>query len=193
MANSVCSAATAVNSSCILSALDHYARRGSGKYEKEALHTASKRACRPASGLEAGLWLEFGVAHGGSTKIILQQLTRSTCSVSRKKLYAFDSFLGLPETWRQPDAHVRGGENISRCCLGAGAFARKGLPPFHNPNVEWRIGWVSTGWRIALRFVSRSHSLHLLSLLISPPHAVQRVALSLPLGACRIGQRGERA
>lgn len=142
MANSVCSAATAVNSSCILSALDHYARRGSGKYEKEALHTASKRACRPASGLEAGLWLEFGVAHGGSTKIILQHLTRSTCSVSRKKLYAFDSFLGLPETWRQPDAHVRGGENISRCCLGAGAFARKGLPPFHNPNVEWRIGWV---------------------------------------------------
>ena len=65
------------------------------------------------------LWLEFGV-HSGHTINYISQFTKDT-------VYGFDSFEGLPETWRP------GYEK--------GVFNRNGILPEVNGNVELIKGW----------------------------------------------------
>jgi predicted O-methyltransferase YrrM len=77
-----------------------------------ALLDGAMRQCR-----DEGLILEFGVFSGRSINDIASRTTR--------RVYGFDSFEGLPETWR-PD-HPQG------------AFRRE--PPQVAPNVELVIGW----------------------------------------------------
>jgi hypothetical protein len=65
-----------------------------------------------------GLFLEFGVATGGT----LRQIAAHAPSGS---VFGFDSFEGLPEHWRMG--------------FGAGAFATDGLPDV--PDAEFVVGW----------------------------------------------------
>ncbi len=67
------------------------------------------------------LWLEFGVAGGGTINYISQ--------FTKDKVYGFDSFEGLPETWRDG--------------FEKGAFNRNGELPQVNSNVELIKGWFS--------------------------------------------------
>jgi hypothetical protein len=60
------------------------------------------------------LWLEFGVASGKTVNYI--------SGFTKETVYGFDSFLGLPETWRQG--------------YEAGAFNLHGNLPKVNPNVS---------------------------------------------------------
>lgn len=78
-----------------------------------------------------GLYLEFGVAGGGSTNQIAQNICKRGAGL---RLYGFDSFAGLPENWRkgfgigefaQHDV-PRVGENVT---LVVGLF-EKTLEPF---------------------------------------------------------------
>jgi hypothetical protein len=59
-----------------------------------------------------GLFLEFGVASGGSTRQLGQAMRANSIA---SKLYAFDSFQGLPENWLPG--------------RGRGYFAQSRLPP----------------------------------------------------------------
>ena len=65
------------------------------------------------------LWLEFGVA-SGTTINYISKFTSET-------VYGFDSFEGLPETWRPG--------------FEKGIFNRNGNLPRVNPNVELIKGW----------------------------------------------------
>lgn len=63
-----------------------------------------------------GLFLEFGVATGGTIKLI--------ASVTKNKVYGFDTFKGLPESWRY---------------MGVGHFACD-IPKDLPENVELVVG-----------------------------------------------------
>lgn len=65
------------------------------------------------------LWLEFGVASGNTINYI--------SSFTKETVYGFDSFEGLPETWRPG--------------FEKGAFARNGDLPKVNDNVVLVKGW----------------------------------------------------
>jgi hypothetical protein len=65
------------------------------------------------------LWMEFGV-HSGSTVNYIAGFTDKT-------VYGFDSFMGLPETWRPK--------------FEKGTFNRNGLLPQVKPNVQLVAGW----------------------------------------------------
>ena len=65
------------------------------------------------------LWLEFGVA-GGRTINYISKFTQDT-------VYGFDSFEGLPETWREG--------------FEKGSFNMNGQLPQVNSNVELIKGW----------------------------------------------------
>lgn len=65
------------------------------------------------------LWLEFGVASGGTINYISK--------FTNDKVYGFDSFEGLPEKWRDG--------------FEKGAFNRNGNLPKVNNNVELIKGW----------------------------------------------------
>jgi len=65
------------------------------------------------------LWLEFGVASGRTINYISKFTTET--------VYGFDSFEGLPETWRPG--------------FEKGAFDRNGEFPTVNPNVTLIKGW----------------------------------------------------
>jgi hypothetical protein len=67
------------------------------------------------------LWLEFGVASGRSINFI----SKFTSAL----VYGFDSFEGLPETWRPG--------------FEKGAFSSGGELPRVNPNVILKKGWFS--------------------------------------------------
>jgi predicted O-methyltransferase YrrM len=134
----VCAASTAGNSSCILKALARYAavvnKGKESKHLKPSHHAGAKLAS--SVGFKSGLWLEFGVAEGGSAKMI--------AAISRRvneTLYAFDSFHGLPEAWRTADHSVRNHATDTQNFMQAGAFARGGVPPFTHPWISWRVGW----------------------------------------------------
>jgi len=58
-----------------------------------------------------GLWLEFGVYHGVTTRFIAER--------GRQPLYGFDSFQGLPEDWRSE--------------YPRGSFALQEIPRFPEP------------------------------------------------------------
>ena len=72
-------------------------------------------SCTPASGMV----LEFGVFSGTSINRIASQMPG-------RRIYGFDSFEGLPETWRQD--------------FGQGTFKRTDLPAVLG-NVELVVGW----------------------------------------------------
>lgn len=70
---------------------------------------------------EDTLWLEFGVASGRSINFISQ--------FTSALVYGFDSFEGLPETWRPG--------------FEKGTFSSGGRPPAVNQNVILKKGWFS--------------------------------------------------
>ena len=67
------------------------------------------------------LWLEFGVAHGGTINYVSQ--------FTSEPVYGFDSFEGLPEKWRDG--------------FDKGAFSQGGVMPTVNKNVQLIKGWFS--------------------------------------------------
>ena len=75
---------------------------------------------------EPGLWLEFGVREGASAKFF-SKYARSL-SVDQK-LYGFDSFLGIRDSW-------------SWINKPTGSFSTQGRIPNPIPGVEFIVGWV---------------------------------------------------
>jgi len=73
-----------------------------------------------ADDLKQGLYLEFGVFTGNSINKIAEK--------TKGKVYGFDSFEGLPESWRT---------GFER---GAFSLNHKTLPDVH-PNVQLVVGW----------------------------------------------------
>lgn len=67
-----------------------------------------------------GLYLEFGVAEGASTRLIATRIDRT--------LHAFDSFRGLPEAWEHE---------------AAGSYSTGGAIPLLPANVRVHVGWFS--------------------------------------------------
>lgn len=65
------------------------------------------------------LWLEFGVYSGKTINYI--------STFTNDKVYGFDSFEGLPETWREG--------------FDVGTFNKNGIAPQVNNNVELIKGW----------------------------------------------------
>jgi len=88
------------------------------------------------------LWLEFGVWMGRS----LNQLSKKSIELGRKrKVFGFDSFKGLPETWRSnaSGGAVLGDEWAKRWTL-RGAFNLGGQPPEYFVDLrgaEFVVGW----------------------------------------------------
>ena len=78
-----------------------------------------------------GLWLEFGVWRGGTMRTIsnYRRGHARRMNVKAGLVYGFDSFAGLPVTWRK--------------AFGPGRFALDGAkPPFpENDVVKWVKGW----------------------------------------------------
>jgi len=85
------------------------------------------------------LWLEFGVWRGRS----LDLLGRKSHSLGRsRKVFGFDSFRGLPETWRT--AHGVFDEAWEKRWTRQGAFDLGGQPPewfVDMQNVDFVVGW----------------------------------------------------
>eukprot|EP00929_Paragymnodinium_shiwhaense_P032776 TRINITY_DN18120_c0_g1_i2.p1 TRINITY_DN18120_c0_g1~~TRINITY_DN18120_c0_g1_i2.p1 ORF type:complete len:354 (-),score=86.33 TRINITY_DN18120_c0_g1_i2:150-1211(-) len=82
--------------------------------EKPLTHALKLLAAQPRE----GLWLEFGVAGGGSLCEIAEvarQIGPPGTLGRPSRVYGFDSFDGLPEDWRHG--------------IGTGAFASGGKPP----------------------------------------------------------------
>lgn len=99
----------------------------SAKFFQQSMKMATNYVTRPPL-LEAaiqevateGLWLEFGVASGVSTKMIAER--------TKNKVYGFDSFDGLPEDW----THFQ----------KKGRYTTQGHLPVGMPdNVEFVKGW----------------------------------------------------
>ncbi|MGY1833232.1 class I SAM-dependent methyltransferase [Geodermatophilus sp. SYSU D01180] len=80
--------------------------------KEHTLRAALERAPRE------GLYLEFGVASGGTLRVIAEAAPVGAA-------FGFDSFEGLPEHWRNG--------------FTAGAFAQDGLPEV--PGAELVVGW----------------------------------------------------
>ena len=74
--------------------------------------------------MDSGLWLEFGVYTGGS----IHRIARRT---SRKCIFGFDSFEGLPETW----------EHRADYTFAKGSFNLTGEMPKVPDNVTLVKGW----------------------------------------------------
>lgn len=97
-----------------------------------------------------GLWLEFGVYKGGSIKKIRNarshldnNLLSSSSSYSVRPsttVFGFDSFIGLPETWRKAGLSTSNPSRIDRLFLRQGAFSMNGKAPFNASGVEWVVG-----------------------------------------------------
>lgn len=75
-----------------------------------------------------GHYMEFGVWHGGSINFIANQ-------VEDKKVYGFDSFIGLPEDADAPD------DSPIKKLWVKGFFSREGELPLVKSNVELIAGW----------------------------------------------------
>lgn len=70
------------------------------------------------------LWLEFGVWRGGSLSFISKTSKRLG---RRRKVYGFDSFRGLPETWRTSTGIL--GDSWAKRWVAKGAFDLGGEAP----------------------------------------------------------------
>ncbi|MFT3928101.1 MAG: class I SAM-dependent methyltransferase [Myxococcales bacterium] len=77
-----------------------------------------KRCVEEARALD-GFFAEFGVYHGGTINII-------SSLVPDREVHGFDSFEGLPESWRD---------------CGKGAFSTAGALPQVGENVRLHVGW----------------------------------------------------
>ncbi len=78
------------------------------------------------------LWLEFGVFRA----LTLQKIATTT----NDTIYGFDSFEGLPETWRLSKNNP--GNNFDRSYTMKGSFSLQGkLPSLHAPNTRLIKGW----------------------------------------------------
>ena len=98
----------------------------------------------PCVARDSGLWLEFGVYKGGTIRRIanFRNLTRIE---TRPIVHGFDSFLGLPETWRESQTFRIAG-------LRRGAFSLGGHPPFaEDAIIKWVPGWFNQSLRPFLR------------------------------------------
>lgn len=83
-----------------------------------------------------GEWVEFGCATG---KTIGRIFKRRKELGSKRVVHGFDSFKGLPSTWRPATV---GGVQFQEKWLKQGSFDRSGQPPFEDPtNVQWHVGW----------------------------------------------------
>ena len=84
-----------------------------------------------------GLWLEFGVYRGNTISRIARFRNRTRGPLPHPT-YGFDSFLGLPETWRATASGTTRAAGLRK-----GAFSLHGQPPFaaDAATLEWVIGW----------------------------------------------------
>ena len=79
-----------------------------------------------------GLWLEFGVFTGTT----LHKIAAATNAT----VYGFDSFEGLPETWRLSQQHP--GNGFDRAYTMKGSFSLQGrVPTVHAKNAKLVKGW----------------------------------------------------
>jgi len=96
----------------------------------QPLHYALQNLMTPAMAGKDKLWLEFGVFKGDSTRLISNALSQKD---KEGKLYAFDSFQGLPEDWKKgydgfPVSYPTGGFKYEK-------------EPFQHPQVSYVKGW----------------------------------------------------
>mmetsp|Transcript_28348 Transcript_28348/g.80097 ORF Transcript_28348/g.80097 Transcript_28348/m.80097 type:complete len:329 (+) Transcript_28348:73-1059(+) len=103
---------------------------------RSSLEHFLKKVAQTAEFASAGEWVEFGCATGRTMSRIVQR--RKELGVPRV-VHGFDSFQGLPSTWRSATV---GGVSFQEKWLHQGSFSRNGLPPFWDPSsVQWHIGW----------------------------------------------------
>ena len=100
----------------------------------------------PCAQARTGLWLEFGVFTGTSIQIIADHRRKLNI---KPAVYGFDSFLGLPEHWRdvwRPKGRD-GQEGVRKAAtMTQGNFAMAGSRPPQldrrfNDYIEWVVGW----------------------------------------------------
>ena len=78
---------------------------------------------------QGNLWLQFGVYKGSTLKKI--------AAATNNTVYGFDSFLGLPETWRQSKD-----SSFDQRYTIKGSFSLRGnLPKLHAANARLIKGW----------------------------------------------------
>lgn len=96
----------------------------------------------PCVNPDDGLWLEFGVFRGNT----IRQTANYRNASNRWKdneccVHGFDSFTGLPETWRPDGLDARGGRRPG-ATWRRGQFSLGGHFPFpENGIVKWHKGW----------------------------------------------------
>lgn len=87
------------------------------------------------------LWLEFGVWMGRS----LNALSRRSIELGRqRKVFGFDSFKGLPETWRNNKSGAVLGDEWAKRWTMKGAFNLGGQPPEYfvdQRGADFVVGW----------------------------------------------------
>lgn len=104
------------------------------RYATDPSFTSNGRVMRTAiaHARHDGLWLEFGVFQGNT----IHQLAAAHDGV----VYGFDSFLGLPETWRVSKRNP--GNGFDRAYTMKGSFSLRGRAPRkRRANVEFVKGW----------------------------------------------------
>lgn len=85
---------------------------------------------------DEGHWLEFGVYRGGTISRISRFRNRTRAPLPHPT-YGFDSFHGLPESWRSAQGVTRAAG------LSKGAFSLQGRPPYpaDGQSLQWVQGW----------------------------------------------------
>ena len=121
----------------VLDHLDRLSRESSANFiiqhlDKAELHldrdSLYKKVIVELGNLPTGLFLEFGVWQGGTINIWADNLGPNCIN---NKVYGFDSFEGLRNTWSYPG-------------IGKGSFNLNGVVPenLENPKIEIIQGWV---------------------------------------------------
>ena len=104
------------------------------RYSTDASFTTNSRVMQSALSVARhdGLWLEFGVFQGTTIHLLAK--------AHPGDVFGFDSFLGLPETWRVSKRNP--GNRFDRAYTMKGSFSLMGnKPPRHLPNVKFVKGW----------------------------------------------------
>lgn len=118
---------------CILLALNATAL--SRRHHRSAIELGVNRVTNVRAN---EMWLEFGVWRGGSTRKLAAARRRKDPS---GVVHGFDSFRGLPETWRDPLDSSASANEQANAWLRQGSFNLDGVPPFTQAGIEWVIGW----------------------------------------------------
>ena len=99
----------------------------------------------PCAASDRGLWLEFGVFTGTSIQIIAKFRRDHSSLGEAARVHGFDSFRGLPESWRGVYRPAGGSGVRLAASLERGNFALGGQPPQLGAHVssyiEWVVGW----------------------------------------------------